>query len=173
MPVAEPAFRLRTNEDHSAVGVQVPLPDQVAHDRFAAAVKRGEAVPLLAPRSVPDAVLLETEREDLLGDDVAWLRGRNNRLNPVLSPQQEQAGGPQQRAIGQHQEKTVAYGARPASGAAQTLQKRRNSAGCVQLDDPVKIADIDAQFQRARRDDHTVPGLRERLLRTAPLVRGQ
>ena len=42
--------------------------------------------------------------------------------------------------------------------------------GCTDLDDPVEVADVDAQLERRGRDDDAVARLREGRLRPPPLV---
>jgi hypothetical protein len=60
-----------------------------------------------------------------------------------------------------------------ASGAAQALQEGGDRGGSVDLDDPVQVTDVDAQFQGARGDDDAVAGLGERGFRASALVEGE
>ncbi len=170
VPVAEAALRLRADEQHAAVGVQVAHADEVAHDRLRRTVEGREAVPLVHPGSVADPVLLKAVREQLLGDDVPWLRRGDDRLHPAAAPQQQQPGGMHKRTLVQGEEQAVAGGTCPAACTAETLQERCDGSRSVDLDDPVEVADVDAQLQRAGGDDHAVPGLGEGLLRSVPLI---
>ncbi len=73
----------------------------------------------------------------------------------------------------QGEEEAVAAGTGAASGAAQSLEECGDGAGGVELDDPVQVAHVDAEFQRAGRDDHTVPCLGERRFGPPAFVHGQ
>ena len=58
----------------------------------------------------------------------------------------------------------------PPAGAAESLQERRDRAGRVELDDPVQVTHVDAQFQGAGGHDDAVARLGECLLGAAALV---
>lgn len=60
-----------------------------------------------------------------------------------------------------------------APGTAEALQERRDGTRRVDLDDPVEVAHVDAEFEGAGRDDHAVTGLREGEFGTATLVERQ
>ncbi len=135
--------------------------------------ERAEPIPPVLPQLVPDLAFLQAEGEDLLGHDVAWLWRRQYRLDPAPAPQQQQPGRVQQPTVVQREEQAVALGSRPPSAAADALQERRHSGRRVDLDDPVQVTDVHAEFQGARRHDHAVLGVGEGLLRAAPFVQGQ
>ena len=52
-----------------------------------------------------------------------------------------------------------------AASASHTLQERRNSPGCINLNHPVQIADVEPQLQGTSGDDHAVLPLGEGLFR--------
>ena len=68
------------------------------------------------------------------------------------------------------QKQAVASRAGPSPGPSDALQHRRDPCRRVDLDHAVEIADVDAQLERARRDDHAVARLGERRLGLAALV---
>ena len=167
---SEPALGLRPDEEHAPVAVEEVLLDQVPQDRLRARPERIQAVPPLWPELVADSVLLQAEREHLLGDDVAGLGRCHDRLDPAAAPQREQPGGVHERRPVDGEEQAVAGGAGSPAGAAESLQERRHRAGSVDLDDPVQVADVDAELQGAGRDDDAVARLGEGLLGAAPFV---
>jgi hypothetical protein len=61
----------------------------------------------------------------------------------------------------------------PAPGPSEALEEARHGDRRVDLDDPVEIADVDAQLERARGDDDAVAGLGKRRLGAPPLVQPQ
>ncbi len=99
--------------------------------------------------------------------------GGDDGLDPSTAPQQQQRGGLEQGVAVAGEEEAVAGAAGPPAGAPESLQERRHGRGRVDLDDPVEVADVDAEFERAGGDDHAVAGLGERLLRATPLVGGE
>lgn len=67
--------------------------DEVAEDRLCAGSERCQAVPPSRPELVSDAVFLQAQREQLLGDDVPRLGRTDHRLHPAATPQVQQRGG--------------------------------------------------------------------------------
>ncbi len=110
VPVAEAAFGFRAYEQHAAVGVEESQANEVSDDRFGGPVEGREAVPFVGPEPVADLVLLQAVGEQLLGDDVPWLRWGDDRFDPASSPQQQQAGGLDERVLREGQEQAVADG---------------------------------------------------------------
>lgn len=89
VPVTEAAFRLRADEQHSAVPLQEPLVDQMANDGFGGGTEGAEPTPPLLPEPVSDPVFLQAESQHLLGDDVPGFRWGHYRLDPATRPQQK------------------------------------------------------------------------------------
>jgi hypothetical protein len=118
-------------------------------------------------------VLLQAQREQLLGDDVPWLGWRDDRLDPSAAPEQQEGGRLQQSVAATGEEQAVADAARPPTRTPEPLQERGDGGGRVDLDDAVKVADVDAQFEGAGRDDDTVARFGERFFRATPFVGGQ
>ena len=71
------------------------------------------------------------------------------------------------------QKKAVAPRARASARASESLQEPRHRSRGVNLDHPVEITDIDAEFERARRHDHAVVARRKGRLCLAPGVHAQ
>ena len=99
--------------------------------------------------------------------------GGDDRLDVARAPQQQQPGGPQQRrsSVARNRQLRTVPARRPVRPS-----RCRNDAtvrGRVDLDDPVEVADVDAELQRAGRDDHAVAGLGERRLGPPALVERQ
>ena len=101
--------------------------------------------------------------------------GGDDRLDPAPAPQRAAARPPAAApSLVEGEEQAVAAGAGPPAGAAEPLQERRRRVrGRVDLDDPVEVADVDAELQGAGGDDDAVARLGERLLGAAALVGGQ
>lgn len=70
----------------------------------------------------------------------------------------------------ERQEEAVPAAAWPPAGSADPLQESGDAARGVDLDDPVEVAHVDSQFERAGGHDDAVPFLRERLLGPSSLV---
>ena len=47
----------------------------------------------------------------------------------------------------------------PTTGAPEALEERSDRGWSVDLDDPIEVADVDAEFQRGGRDDDAVARL--------------
>ncbi|MCQ0013778.1 hypothetical protein [Actinomadura madurae] len=170
MSAAEFLLGGRADEQVLAVLLDVSVFDEVADDRLGTAVERRQAVPVFGPQTVPDLVLLEADGEELLGDDVTGFRGRLDRFDVTAAPQQRQGGCGQEGVLVEGQEEAVARGARSSARAAEALQERCDRGRGVDLDDAVEVADVDAEFEGAGRDDDAVAGVGERLLGAAALV---
>ena len=85
-------------------------------------------------------------------------------------PQVDQPGGLHQRLVAGGQEQAVADGPGPAARAAHALEEARHGGGAVDLDHPVQVAHVDAQFQDARGHDHAVVPVGEGVFRLPPLL---
>jgi hypothetical protein len=120
----------------------------VARDRLGIVAHERKARPPCLPRVVADASLLEDEREELLGDDVARRRRRDDRLDPARLPQAEQPSRLQQGVVVDRQEQTVARCARPPACPAEPLEEGCDRCRRVDLNHPVEIAYVDAELER-------------------------
>lgn len=118
--------------------------------------EHGQSVPPGAPQVVADAVFLEAEGEKLLGDDVRGLGRRDDRLHPAVSPEQRQPGRCEQARFAGGQEEAIALRAWPSSAVADSLEQRSDPGRRVELDDPVEVTRVDAEFQRAGGHDDAV-----------------
>lgn len=173
MAAAEVLLGLGADEEHAVVAVQEALVDQVLQERGSRPVEGREAVPPVRPEPVTDAVFLQGEREQLLGDEVSGRWWRGDGLDPAPGPEGEQPGGLQQRLGARGEEETVAGGVGATAGAADPLQERGDAAGGVDLDDSVEVADVDAEFQGGGGHDDAVARLGERLLGAGPFIGGE
>ncbi len=75
----------------------------------------------------------------------SWRRG--DRFDIPTAPEQQQPCRREQSVVAQRKEQAVPGGAGPATGATEALQESRDGGGRIDLDDPVEVTDIDAQFQ--------------------------
>ena len=137
------------------------------------AAKGRDAAQPVEPVPPADAPLLQAQGQQLLGQDVVRLGRRDDRLDVAARPQLDQAGGPQQGLVVGGQEEAVAGRAGPPPGAAHPLEEAGHGGRGVDLDDPVEVADVDAQLQRAGGHDDAVVPAGERLLGLPPLVQAQ
>ena len=167
-------FCARTKQ--SGIVVQIVVAQQmlqqlggVGHRFFAE--HSGIAEPF-GPRRLSEAFvrLLECERQQLLSQQVCWQYGRCGGFDVAAGPQTQQPSGGHERLVRGREEQGVAAGSGPSPRASDALQESSDRRRAVDLDHPVEIADVNAEFQGARRHDHTVAGLGERLLRSSALV---
>ena len=98
-------------------------------------------------------------------------RRRGDRLDEPPRPGEQQARREQQVVLAQGEEQAVAPGLGPPPAAPEPLQERGDREGGVDLDHPVQVTDVDPEFKGGRRDDHAVPPLGERQLRSPTLVK--
>jgi hypothetical protein len=70
----------------------------------------------------------------------------------------------QERVVVGREEGAVGRQVRAPARAPHALEERRDTARCVDLDDVVEIADVDAELECARGDNDAVGALLERLL---------
>jgi hypothetical protein len=99
-----------------------------------------------SPVLLADPVLLEAEREELLGDDVPWLGWCGDRLDKAPAPRQQQPSREQQVVLSDRQEQAVPDSPGPAPGPPETLQEAGDTQPGVDLDDPVKVTDVNSEF---------------------------
>ncbi len=81
--------------------------------------------------------------------------------------------GVEQRLVGRCQEQVISFHSRTAAGPAHPLEKTAHRRRGVDLDGPVEIAHVDAQFQNAGGHDDAVFAFRECLFGPPPLVGAQ
>ncbi len=167
---SEPPLRFRTDVKHAAVGLEMARVHQPRDNRRHGLVVQRQAAPPLRPHTVAYARLLQAQRKQLLRGDVSRRRRWGDRLDVSLGPQVQQARSLQQRVRSCGQEECVPLGAETPPGASEPLQERCHRARSVNLDHAVEVTDVNAEFERRRRDDHAVARLCERRLRSAPLV---
>src|SRR5688572_4106588 len=99
-----------------------------------------------------------------------WRCGRSNMFDMPRSPKTDERSSLHQTFRRCRQEQIVTNSSGTPPGPTKALQKARNRHRCVDLNDTVQIADVDAEFERTRGDDHTVLAGRECLLGAAALV---
>jgi hypothetical protein len=109
----------------------------------------GEPAALAAP-------LLEDQGHDLLGNHLIGLGWWADRLDIPVPPEQHQTSRAQEGLVAGGEEQTVTHGSRTPTGAAHALQEGGDGRRGVDLDDPVQIAHVDAELQRAGGDDDAV-----------------
>src|SRR4051794_38849266 len=85
-------------------------------------------------------------------------------------PEVQQSSSPKKAVITRCQKQTIRLRPVPSSRSAHSLHKGRNRRGGIDLDDSVEIADIEAQFKRARRHDDAVLLLSESMFRRSALL---
>ena len=84
------------------------------------------------------------------------LGGASTGSTKPLPPEANQCRGPQQGFVPGRQEQAV--GVAPALRPVRPIRWRNEDtvAGCVDLDHPVQVADIDPKLQRTGRHDHAI-----------------
>ena len=117
--------------------------------------------------------MLEDLRKHLLRKQVIRFSRRHNRLHESALVQFKQRHRPKQCAVIGREEQAVARRFCATPSPSKSLKERRDGSRRVNLNDTIEITNIDAEFECARRDDHAVLRLGERLLRLPALVETQ
>jgi hypothetical protein len=97
-------------------------------------------------------------------------RRRNDRIDESRSPERGDAERGEEIIIAGRQKQAVPASADPPPAPPHTLQEGSDRGRSVDLHHPVEIADVDAELERARRDNDAVGLGRERRLGLPPLV---
>ena len=169
----EPPLGFRPDEQHPVLAVDEPLLDQIARDRPGGYGQRRAAAASPARAARRPASPAGTARATA-GRRCAWaLAGARHRLDEAAAPREQQPGREQQLILVQREEQAVPPGPGPPPAAPEALQEPRDRERRVDLDHPVQVADIHAEFQRGGGHDDAVPALGEGLLRAPPLVQRQ
>jgi hypothetical protein len=90
-------------------------------------------------------------------------RRRNDRIDESRSPERGDAERGEEIIIAGRQKQAVPASADPPPAPPHTLQEGSDRGRSVDLHHPVEIADVDAELERARRDNDAV-GLGRELL---------
>ena len=150
-----------------------PLSKKVFQHPTGGVVHQREVAPLAAPVGEAESMTGQGGGEDLLRRNVSRRRRCSDRFDPTLRPPLQQPERHQEGVRFQAQEQAVPGGSGSPAGSTEPLQEGGHGARGVNLDDPVKVADVDAQLQRGGCHDDTVPGLGECLFGVAAFGRRQ
>ena len=101
------------------------------------------------------------------------VEGAENGLDESSLPQPDQAGAAEKPFLRCGQEQAIPSCPRSTPRAPQPLQEGRDGERCIDLDDSIKVTDIDAQLQSAGRHNRAVPPLGECRLRLTPFIQAQ
>src|SRR5690606_14284353 len=79
----------------------------------------------------------------------------------TFPPEDHERYRAQKRILGRGEEEAVSLTPGAAAGSAETLQEGGHRVRRIDLDHAVEVADVDAQLERARGDNHAVGTLCE------------
>src|SRR4029077_19775496 len=94
-------------------------------------------------------------RDQLLRQNVERMRGNTQRIEFTAAHRIEQRGAFHQIVTAQRQQAPFGYAVDGVIGAANALYEGRYRARRSKLTHQLDVADIDAQFQRGRGNQHT------------------
>jgi hypothetical protein len=99
---------------------------------------------------------LKRQGHDLLGEEVSWLRGRDDWIDLSLAPQGGQGERDEKLLIVGCKKETVPRRAAPAPCPPHALQERRDARWRANLDNAVEVADVESKLEGRGSDDDAV-----------------
>ena len=120
-----------------------------------------------------DPALLQRQRHQLVGKDVACLPVWSDGLDEAFAKELDRGGCLKKTRLRRAEERAVRRGASPASSTSHALEKTSDRSWTIDLQDMVKISNIDAELHRRRCDDDAVLSLFEHALGELTLGGGQ
>jgi len=115
--------------------------------RFASTGQRQSRKPRL-PSRFTNSTLLQAQRNELLREDVSWCRGRRHRLNKPFAPKEKKARCPKKLLLIRREEQHAAGGPWPTPSPSHSLKKRGNGPRRTNLNNPIKISNVDPELER-------------------------
>jgi hypothetical protein len=172
MPPSKFRFAFGSESKESGILCQDSCFEHMRYDRSAISFPDGvNYVPEPGTNVRPwYAVKLQRQRHDLLREEVGRLRGGHDRVDLALAPQRGQGKGDKELLIVGRKKETVPVRTASTACSSHALQERRDARWCANLNYPVKVTNVEPEFERGRSNDHAVRLLGERALRLPSFV---